>query len=224
MVKRIDVRFYLIEFLYKETEPCNFFKRKKGCEFDFNYLEDSGCRMFMDDIGEYYYVEYLYNYNKNSLSVWALEQHYDSLISISNECSEECDRMNILVNLKPDRIFYLNNTTRTDKVFCLKRLLFSKIKYSKEECELWSNLGLKIFGTLNNIIMNLDRSLMITIIDKHKYEIQKFKLKINNAQTERFIRSILRKVESNEITFILEAIMLYKEKKEKISIRNESNK
>jgi len=72
--------------------------------------------------------------------------------------------------------------------------------------------------------MNLDRSLMITIIDKHKYEIQKFKLKINNAQTERFIRSILRKVESNEITFILEAIMLYKEKKEKISIRNESNK
>lgn len=187
--------------------------RRRGIVSFHNYFADSGCGFAVMELRDWYYVELITNKIQSHLDILyrfvpeenvelyrKIIEKYDSLDIIKNFTS------NTTVALKGEK-YFLNKLIQIndESIYYGMNLIFSKEKFSKSECEYWSNISLKnwvkfyvltldaIYVTERKIYFN-DEDYLTT---KKRY--------VNLSK----IYKLLREVDLNCMSFTIEALTEY---------------
>lgn len=227
MRKKVDEFFTLseieseIESVSRIIKLSNRFQKlyKSGRASFWNYFKDYRCGFIMVELESGYYVE-LYYMPERSLSnsriaieklTGTIMDYIDPMniykilaFDVQDFNSFEDGEKKTYSSIFPYELIYTSTFTH------VKSLYFDKSKYNRSECEKWANFSLKSFVVFNrgiNIyIKNLSAFEMRTLNDNS--------VVLKNV-IEGFDRAI-RSLDSNAVTFTLEAGMLYNEKYRKI--------
>lgn len=118
--------------------------REEGLVSFHNYFIDSGCGFAIIELREWFYVE-LYIIEEN---LHEKMPHDDHLMYMKKKIKQH-DPLEIFKNFILESRFYLNKKFLLDMIkieyipVLSNKLIFSKSKFSRKECEYWSNMSLK---------------------------------------------------------------------------------
>lgn len=183
--------------------------RRRGIVSFHNYFADSGCGFAIMELREWYYVELYTNKIQSHLDIlyrFVPEEN----IKLYRKTVEKYDSLNIIrnftsnsyMNLKGKKLF-LNNLIQIndESIYYGMNLIFSKEKFSRSECEYWSNISLKnwvgFVNKLTSIINNKEEPYFdCTITRKRHIDLGK-------------VYKLLKEVDLNCMSFTIEALTEY---------------